>query len=329
MRFDSSSNPPQPLAPSWRIILWAITLTPALLILGWSLRQTRLPTVDPAMQGRTEEEALRLKRILNEPRDDPSRLQDDAVRVVAGADESQPGTRESSATSAEDAQLDKSILAAIKDNTFGITTAEKPAYEAILVKVRNTPVEDLQRIAHTDVPFSVLMLDADRYRGDVVTLEGDLRRINRIAAAPNDSTTKDSWEVWLFTADSGLNPYRVILADLPDGVPQSDDLKPALRVRVTGYFFKRYSYATTNNFHTAPLLIGKMSESSGPATSHAQRPARNSRGLTLLAMGVFATFVIVAVVVEVSIWRRSRHHKASQEIAEPPPDMSWLNHDPH
>ncbi len=288
------------------MILWGMTLAPALLILGWSLRQARLPKPDPTMQGRTEQEAQRLKRILKEPHDEPSRLNDDAVRVIAGADESPRATGESSTTSSDHVRLDKSILAAIKDNTFGITAAEKTAYEAILAKVRNESLETLQHAAHKDIPFAVLMLEADRYRGEVVTLEGDVRRINSIVAAGDDPQTTDSWEAWLFTTDSGLNPYRVILADLPDGTLPGDSLNPPPRVRVTGYFFKRYSYATANDFHTAPLLIAKTLTLLAPPKRVAAPSAGHSRQLTILATGILAAVLIIGVVIEIASRRRSR-----------------------
>ena len=136
------------------MILWGMTLAPALLLVGWSLQQARMPKADPTMQGRTDEEARQLKRILKEPPDEPSRLNDDTVRVIAGTDESPRVTLESTTSSSDHARLDKSILAAIKDNTFGITAAEKPAYDAILAKVRNESLEVLQSVAHKDVPFA-------------------------------------------------------------------------------------------------------------------------------------------------------------------------------
>ena len=285
------------------MILWGMTLAPALLLVGWSLQQARMPKADPTMQGRTDEEARQLKRILKEPPDEPSRLNDDTVRVIAGTDESPRVTLESTTSSSDHARLDKSILAAIKDNTFGITAAEKPAYDALLAKVRNESLEDLQRVAHKDVPFAVLMLEADRYRGEVVTLEGDVRRINPVV---DDRQTADSWEAWLFTTDSGLNPYRVILAHLPDGTQTGDALNPPPRVRVTGYFFKRFSYATSNDFHTAPLLIAKTLTLLAPPKRIAAPSAGHSRQLTIMATGILAAVLIIGVVIEVASRRRSR-----------------------
>lgn len=301
------------------MILWAMTLAPALLILGWSLRQARLPKPEFSLAGITAEEAQRLKRILKEPSEDATLpLRGDAVRVVATADDA----GETPAPQAGRAgRLDKAILVAIKDNTFGVTAAEKPAYDAILAKVCNTPLAELEPLARRDVPFAVLMLEADRFRGELLAIEGDVRRLNRLSAPDDEPTAGEAFEAWLFTADSGINPYRVVLTSLPDDASLGDVLNPPIRARVTGYFFKRYSYATANHFHTAPLLLAKTLTPLARSKSPATPPTKNSRSLTLLAIGVLMAFLIVGLAVEMIARRRGRRPEDSQDL---PPDFSWL-----
>lgn len=300
------------------MILWTVGLAPALLILGWSLRQTRSPKPDVVAANLTTDEAQRLKRILKQPREgSATRLRDDSVRVVATSESPKPDADETSASPTDgDARLDKAILVAVKDNTFGITAAEKPAYDAILAKVRHTSPGELERLAHKDVPFAVLMLEADRYRGEIVTLEGDIRRISPLA---------DSFEAWLFTADSGLNPYRVVLASLPDGSPRGDEITPPVRARVTGYFFKRFSYATANGFHTAPLLLANTLIPSANAKFAVRPSSKNSQSLTIMAIGILGTLAIGGLAVELIARRRSRRKRHRvEETDDPPPDFSWL-----
>lgn len=317
MRFDASSSTPPPLVPSWRIILWAMTLVPALLILGWSLRQARLPKPDFDSGSIAAKDVQRLQRILKEPRDEatPS-LPDGTVRVVATSADSIVGET-SQPQLGRDVRIDKAILLAIKDNTFGITASEKPAYDAILAKSRNTPLSELEPLAHEDIPFALLMLDSDRFRGEIVTLEGDVRRLNPLA---------ESFEAWLFTDDSGLNPYRIVLARLPAGIPMGDELNPPIRVRITGYFFKRFSYATANGFHTAPLLLANTLVPLASSKSAALPPRTNSRSLTILAIGILGTLVVGGLAVEMFARRRSRRgDRRSEEVKDTPPDFSWLN----
>lgn len=309
MRFGTSDRPPP--AQNWRLILWAMTLAPSLLIVWWGVRQARQPRPDPVLAGRTAEEARRLKRLLNEPHESRSSpLRDDAVRVV-----DHPAPREQ--------RVEKSLLAAVTDNTFGVSAAEKEAYDTLLAKVRDVPPEELARIAQRDVPFAVLMLEADRFRGELLSVEGELRRCLRMDVPTAEPA---ALEAWLFTADSGLNPYRVVFSDLPADVPLGDELKPPLRIRVTGYFFKRYSYATANDFHTAPLLLAKTLTVLSHSPPTAPRPAGNSGSLTYLASGILVTFLVVGLTVEMIIRRRSRRREApSSETQDSPPDFSWLD----
>ena len=327
MRFDSfSSKPPPPLALSWRMVLWAVGLVPALLILGWSLRQARLPKPDPAAMGRTADETQRLKRILKHPREDAaSRLHDDTVRVVASSGTSNLDSSESRTAPVDrDVRLDKSILATIKDNTFGVTAAEKPAYDAILAKVRGASLEELESSVLKDVPFALLMLDSNRYRGEILAFEGDVRRLNKMAVSSDEPTVGESFEAWLFTADSGLNPYRVVLASLPGGIPLGDELKPPIRARIIGYFFKRYSYATANDYHTAPMVLAKTLTLLRPSNSDTVLRSRNSRTLTYLAIGILAVFVVGGVVAEMAFCRRMHPRpRLSEDDLAFPPDLAW------
>jgi hypothetical protein len=286
-------------------------LLPSLLVLSWSLKSSRQPKPDPVLAGRTPEEARRLKRLLNEPQiTESAPLRDDAVRVLGDS------MRHAS-------PLDKSLLADVTDNTFGVTVREKHAYDTLLAKVRDVPVSELERVALSDVPFAVLMLDADRYRGEVLSVEGEIRRCRTIAAAPDEPATL---EAWLFTADSGLNPYRVVFQELPPGVPQGDDLKPPVRVRVTGYFFKRYSYATADDFHTAPLLLTKTLAVLAQPKTAAPRPAGYSHSLTYLSVGILGTFLVIGVTVEMILHRRSRRRGGrSPGATDSSPDFTWLD----
>ena len=322
MRFDSSPHTSPPLGPSWRVILWALTLVPALWILGWSLRHARVPKQDVASAGTTADEAVRLQRILKDP-PEVARLKGDAVRFVEAATEPGAVTADS-ATPGSEWRLDKSILSAIKDNSFGVTAAEKPAYQTLLAKVRNLPLAELERSARQDVPFAVLMLDADRFRGELLTIEGDIRRLSRLTPSKADASAVETFEAWLFTSDSGLNPYRIVLATVPERISFGDDLKPPVPARITGYFFKRYSYATANDFHTAPLLLANSLTPLTGSRSAAVPRANNSRWLTRLAIGSLVVFALGGLAVELVACRRRRRRRQAEDSIDSPPDLSWL-----
>jgi hypothetical protein len=152
--------------------------------------------------------------------------------------------------------IDPAWLADVQDNMFGIRRAEKDSHDRLLALARNCSLDILEQSANWDVDFTVLMLESERFRGKLVGIEGDLRRLMKFPAAENDYGLADLYEAWVFTRSSGSNPYRVVCTSVPEGLPQGMTIDPAVRVRVAGYFFKRYGYATADGrIHAAPVVL--------------------------------------------------------------------------
>jgi hypothetical protein len=112
---------------------------------------------------------------------------------------------------------------------------------------------ELERAGATDVLYINLMTESQRYRGEPVTIHGDLWRLYEFQAGPNDRGFKTLYEAWIFTADSDKHPYRVICTALPRGLHPGDNLRES--VRVTAIFFKREGYASNGGMHVAPTLL--------------------------------------------------------------------------
>lgn len=164
----------------------------------------------------------------------------------------QPTTREGSAG---DAYLNPAMLSGVRDNTLGIRHDEAEAYYRILRKLRETPGTILERAARTDLLYVNLMTDSENLRGELVSIVGDLRRLSRLPPSPPDAYDGPLYEGWVFTADSGTHPYRVVTTSLPEKMATGDSMK--IPVRVTGYFFKREGYETEAGLHVAPTLLAK------------------------------------------------------------------------
>lgn len=154
-----------------------------------------------------------------------------------------------------DAYLDPAILSDVRDNTLGIRRDEAEAYYQILRQLRETPGTILERAARTDLLYVNLMTDSENLRGELVSIVGDLRRLSRLPPLPPDTYDGPLYEGWVFTADSGTHPYRVVTTSLPDKLVPAESMK--VPVRVTGYFFKREGYETEAGLHVAPTLLAK------------------------------------------------------------------------
>lgn len=146
-------------------------------------------------------------------------------------------------------------LKLVKDSTVGIRRDESPAYYEILAKVHEIPLNVLERAGRKDATFAGLFNDPEDYRGQLITLEGELRRFTQINAGPNDKQLEHLYEGWMFTEDGGRsNPFRIVCTEKPEGMSEGEQVRE--RVRFTGYFFKRCSYVTPHGLHSTPMLLG-------------------------------------------------------------------------
>lgn len=158
-----------------------------------------------------------------------------------------------------EAQFDKSILRRVKDNTLGVRREEGEAYYRLLDHARHVPTEALERTGARDVLYINLMTQPDRFRGEPITIQGDLWRLYEFPAGPNPYGLKTLYEGWIFTGDSSNHPYRVVFTHLPKELEPGDNLRRP--VKTTGYFFKREGYASSGGMHVAPTLLAKRVDS--------------------------------------------------------------------
>ena len=150
-------------------------------------------------------------------------------------------------------RFNKRALAVVKDNTLGIRRDEADAYYRLLDHVNHVSPSDLERAAVTEVQYINLMTEPDRFRGEPVTIQGDLWRLYEFEAGPNNRGLTTLYEAWIFTGDSSNHPYRVVSTSLPHTLTPGENIRKP--VRVTGYFFKREGYPSQGGMHVAPTLL--------------------------------------------------------------------------
>jgi hypothetical protein len=303
------------------MILGCASLVPALVILAWAIRQPRTPLADASLSNVSKKEAVALRRVLQASDSQSSAsVSDDAVSILPSRATLESTVVADGSVMPPDLSLDRSWLHCIDDAAFGIPPAESAVYERILDKLRGLTIPDLEAVALKSVPFAVLMLQPDRFRGKLLTVEGDIRRITRLDIPGENSPPQ--FDAWLFTVESGVHPYRVVFTTLPTGVGPSDTLSPPVHARVTGYFFKRYSYATADNFHTAPLILAKtLTVLSHPtnASKPNVEPSRWSRLSLVLAIAC-----VLTVVVLVSLRQPRRRRVSTVDGDASAPNFEWL-----
>ncbi len=152
-------------------------------------------------------------------------------------------------------RIDKRYLDVVKDNTLGIRRDESEVFYWLLDHSRRVSSLTLEKSGLREVQYVNLMTEPDRFRGEPITIEGDLWRLYEFDAGRNDYGINRIYEGWVFTGDSGNHPYRIVCTNLPKGIEPGENLRKP--VRITGYFFKREGYRSNGGVHIAPVLLAR------------------------------------------------------------------------
>jgi hypothetical protein len=144
---------------------------------------------------------------------------------------------------------------------------EATAYDYLLVHARHLSARQLADGARRDLSYVHLFEEPQKYRGQVIHLEGRLRMLRRFD--PPKMTDKegitDLYEAWILDRTYTGNPYCVILSEIPASIQPGNKLDEF--VSFDGFFFKRYRYEASGKWHDAPLLIGRtLTVATVPAT---------------------------------------------------------------
>ena len=241
------------------------------------------------------------------------RMDDQSEKLHDDADD-EASSRPTPFSASDDILADATQLAEVRDSTLGVRRTEMDAFFYLLEKAREVPPNLLERSARKDVGFTALMSDSEYYRGQLLTVRGDVRRLAPFPASENEYGLKTLYEAWLFTPDSGNNPWRFVCSEIPAGLLQEGELTGVPHVRATGYFFKRYGYEAQQGLHTAPMLIGRSLVWHRPRSAEEQDSGS--------APYFLALFLLVGVALGVTVLRftltdRSFRKKHWRRITEP------------
>lgn len=164
---------------------------------------------------------------------------------------------------------------------------------------------------YADVTFGDLWNQPDKYRGQVVTVEGRLKRLRRkdTPLPLVNEGIKEVYEGWIFGPTRGSIPYCVIIPSLPEGLKVGEEIDH--QVTFHGYFLKKMRYKGTDGVHDTPLLVGptlyvaKRAVESPPA-------AHLSREAILVVVGIIAG--VMTLMISVSWWYRRGDQRLRRQL---------------
>lgn len=147
------------------------------------------------------------------------------------------------------------LLEGVQDKRVGMLRSEQEAMDRVLKRVRTLSQAELETAASRDIGFRVVFTDAAKYRGELIEIEGLLWKFQAYPFGDPEDTTDDLWQAWMFSSDSGNNPWVVFMTEKPAGLEPGEAVNRD--VSIAGYFFKNYGYATEQGLHIAPMLIAR------------------------------------------------------------------------
>ncbi|WP_298867578.1 hypothetical protein [uncultured Gimesia sp.] len=274
---------------------------------------TGRPKVDPAIQ-QTEAPQREIDFSVKEE----GTLKPDEFRSELPPQVKLPKTIDTQLENGEyDIQVAPEFMQSVSDSTLGIRTHEAGAMYYLLAKAAAIPQNVLEQSAKPAPPFVVVMTESPRYRGHLMTVKGQLKRLTPLTIEENPYGIQTLYEGWFFSKDSGTHPWRVLCTTLPEGIPQGPDLKELPMVQITGYYFKKYGYpSAAGKLQTAPLLIARQIRWFPPA------PTDNNSSSGAIKY-IIAIFLVISTALAFLIWRFSQSDQQfarsrTAKLIEPP-----------
>ncbi len=193
-------------------------------------------------------------------------------------------------------RIDPDLLRGVEDRAPVRSLQENPdevqAYIYLLVQARATSAQALGAGARRDLTYAHLFEEPAKYRGQIVHVEGRLKRLRQFDAPAfaAQQGVPHVYEGWVFADISSRHPYCVLSTDLPAGIQVGERID--YPVVFDGYFFKRYRYQSDRGWQDALLLIGRTlllgrdPPASASETSVANALGPGVMGLIVATLGV-------------------------------------------
>lgn len=152
-------------------------------------------------------------------------------------------------------ELPADWLAEMDDGRLGLLRSEQASIDQVLERVRSLSEATLHTAASHDVGFVTLNDRPSQYRGKRLGFQGILWKLSLLEEGAEPRSGDPVYDAWLYTPDAANNPTRVLFTELPATLNLGEQLDQP--IEFSGYFIKRYGYATPGGTHVAPLFVAR------------------------------------------------------------------------
>jgi hypothetical protein len=202
--------------------------------------------------------------------------------------------------------VDVQRLKAVKDNS----DFQKSEADAWFYLFSLLPNDELS--PRDEVTYTQLIDQPHVYRGQLVTVRGEVVRIDELPAGENDQGIDNLYRILIRPPGRALWPITAYCLELPEtwttGKPLSN------QVLVTGFFFKNLSYAWQDGMGLTPVLVARsfsVLEQTEPEVL-ADGDSTPPLGILLLTAAGIAAAVVLFI-----IWRTAAPENSPQPKDDP------------
>jgi hypothetical protein len=160
-----------------------------------------------------------------------------------------------------------------------------------------------------------LVTHPQQYRGALVRLEGEARRVKRVVSPSNPLDIKAYDVVWM-RCEGTSQPVAIYFRQLPESFARRLPLGAAndvsIPLTVEGVFFKLLAYRSVRGVDVAPVLLGVTAEVpiGEPAPATTEQAVLGVKEL----LGIIVLSVLVALGVSVCVWRWTRRRPDVENV---------------
>jgi hypothetical protein len=154
-----------------------------------------------------------------------------------------------------------------------IEKPDMPAYWRLMEWAHRLPVNELRRHAQTKVFFTDFWEAPEDWRGKLVELKLNVRRVLSYEAPENELGIETIYEAWGWSDESRTYPYVVVFTELPEGMEIGSDVRED--ITFVGYFLKILAYEASDKKRGAPMMVGQVIRTTKPSPS--AKPSAEAR----------------------------------------------------
>jgi hypothetical protein len=227
-----------------------------------------------------------------------------------------PGAKAKSADVAPLIETD--LLVKVRDKEPIADLADNPdevrAYNYVMATASRVPDEIMLKNARRDLTYVHLFEDTEEYRGQLIYLEGYLKRLVRFEPSRQlkKEGIKDHYEGWIIDRryDRQSLSHCLLFTELPPEIKPGENLDTL--VRFAGYLFKRYRFRAGTAVRDAPLLMGR--------SISVLREERSASNTNASQQGFLVAFVVIGgitagVVAGLAVWYRRTDNRIRERLA--------------